>query len=43
MICDRITDNLNAVLGTKTHTWPTDVDYPTLNVKMDEAERSSRI
>ena len=32
VICDRVIDNLNAVLGTKNYTWPADVDYPTLNV-----------
>lgn len=43
VICDRITDNLNAVFGTKTYTWPTDVDYPTLNVRMDEAKHRSSL
>ncbi|KAG9311283.1 hypothetical protein JVU11DRAFT_8371 [Chiua virens] len=33
IICDRMNDNLNAVLGTKTYTWPDDVDYATRNVR----------
>ena len=38
IICDHMTDNLNAVLGTKEYTWPTDVDYATHNVKIDFKE-----
>ena len=34
VICDRVNDNLNAVLGTKHYTWPTDINYPTFNVNM---------
>ena len=37
VICDRVTDNFNAVLGTKTYSWPTDVNYPTLNVNTGKA------
>ena len=41
VICDRVIDNLNAVLGTKIYTWPTDVDYPTHSINTGEAEQGS--
>ncbi|KIM42688.1 hypothetical protein M413DRAFT_121766 [Hebeloma cylindrosporum] len=37
VICDRATDNLNVAIGTKTYSWPKDVDYPTINVDTGEA------
>ncbi|OAX31906.1 hypothetical protein K503DRAFT_860564 [Rhizopogon vinicolor AM-OR11-026] len=36
VICDRVNDNLNAALRTKTYAWPADVDYPTHNIKISE-------
>jgi hypothetical protein len=42
VICDRVNDNLNVVLGTKNYTWPTDINYPTLNINMGEAEQGSK-
>ena len=33
VICDRAVDNLNTLLGTKTYSWPEDVNYPPLNAK----------
>lgn len=43
VICDRVNDNLNAALGMKNYTWPTDVDYPTLSIDMGEAEQGPDI
>ncbi|KAF9022656.1 hypothetical protein BDZ89DRAFT_1070480 [Hymenopellis radicata] len=37
VICDRVNDNLNAVLETKKYSWPIDIDCPTLNVNVGEA------
>lgn len=33
VICDRAVDNLNALLRTKTYSWPKDVNYPPHNAK----------
>ena len=39
VICDRAVDNLNTLLGTKTYSWPEDVNYPPLNAKQTRARR----